>query len=184
MGHDVVRLDLEVEDAVSEQTALTPAMIMRAASTVIGTWPTRSGTRNRMPSIQTPASTPAHRLCAPTLTLSAVCPTEPPAGMPDKRPLAAFATPCATMSLDAWTRLPSGILDALAHAGALERDHHCDRKRRQEQVRREQREARQRQHGQAARHGAHVDDALNVLQSKQRDENGRHDDRDQRGEAR
>src|SRR5436190_675945 len=84
---------VHIEQPSRKSMALIPARIISAASTGIGTCPTSPGTSSTITSIQTPPSTPAQRLRAPTLTFSAVWPTEPPAGMPDNNPLATFPRP-------------------------------------------------------------------------------------------
>ena len=98
-----------IERASARLIALRPALIIKAASTAIGTSPTRPGMIRTMTSIHAPCKTPDQRVRAPTLTLSAVWPTDPPAGIPEKRPLATLAAPCANKSFEGLTGLPSGF---------------------------------------------------------------------------
>ena len=77
---------------------ITAAKISTAANVGIGTRPTTPENATRMISIQTPAKIDAQRLRAPAATFSDVLLTEPPTGVPWKKPDARLATPCPMKS--------------------------------------------------------------------------------------
>ena len=79
----------------SEPMAAKMRMALRAGTAIFATSPEKM---TRITSIQTPDQIAAQRVRLPPATLSAVCPTEPPTGMPRKKPAARLPAPCATMS--------------------------------------------------------------------------------------
>ena len=91
----LVRMMLLIWPTRSDPTAAT---ISTAARVGIATTPTTPDSATRITSIQIPAKIEAQRSTAPALTLIAVWPTEPPTGMPLKKPDARLPTPWAMKS--------------------------------------------------------------------------------------
>ena len=74
------------------------ATIRIAASVGIATTPTIPANKARITSIQMPEKIDAHRPRVPALTFRAVWPTEPPTGIPLKKPEAMLPAPWAMKS--------------------------------------------------------------------------------------
>ena len=72
---------------------ITAAKISTADSVGIGTSPTACDNTSRINSIHSPAKIEAQRLRAPAAMFSAVVLTDPPTGVPWKKPDVRLATP-------------------------------------------------------------------------------------------
>ena len=95
----VIRRDLEMgpvrqdREISARRSDPMPATMRTPARVGIAIWPTTPAKTTRITSIQRPRKIAAQRLRAPALTLSAVCPTDPPTGWPLNRPRSTLPTP-------------------------------------------------------------------------------------------
>ncbi len=87
--------------ALSGFKVRNPITMSSPAREGIASLPTAPVNSRVMMAMTTPAKMLARRVRAPLLTMSAVADTEPPTGIPRKKPAATLAAPCATKSREA-----------------------------------------------------------------------------------
>ena len=163
----------------SEPMAAKMRMAPRVGTAIFATSPEKMA---RMTSIHTPDQIAAHRVRPPTVTLSAVWPTEPPTAMPRKKPAARLPSPLRDDVLVRIRLRSAGVGRGFGDPGALDEDDGGDRQRAGDQAERKEPDVGQLRQRDAARDVALVPDPGHAVRAGQHDHDGRDHQGDQRAD--